>query len=83
MISTFMLTMLCWLRYVKSNFKNNYFSEYKSSVREFMAVQWLAVGTFTVVAWIQSDWETKIPKATQHGQKKKGSVNLEYYQITF
>ena len=48
-----------------------------------MAVQWLAVGTFTVVAWIQSDWETKIPKATQHGQKKKGSVNLEYYQITF
>ena len=50
-----------------------------------MAVQWLAVGTFTVVAWIQSDWETEIPKATQHGQKKKGKCQfriLSNYLLT-
>jgi len=37
-----------------------------------MVVQWLGLGTFNVVAWVQSlVGDTKIPKAVRHSQKKK------------
>ena len=39
-----------------------------------LAVQWLGLGTFTEVAWVEGsipDLGTKIPQAAWHGQKEK------------
>ena len=44
-----------------------------------MVVQWLGLGTFNVVAWVQSlVGDTKIPKAVQHSQKKRHREKLAF-----
>ena len=51
----------------------------KTSMGEFMAVQWLELHTFTAKGpSLIPGWGTKIPLAMQHGQNKTNKKTVWY-----